>query len=151
MQFEPADHPLYEVAFPIGRFVKVGVGFLVLLLGDDRVDAMALEPLANPLAAVAFVGDEITGPFAMAKMLPLCATMHHRFKGPALMLLAGLDADGDGDAVAFDDEVDLGAESAPRASQRMVRWLNEMRSLAAEQAGFGSLERPLPHRGWPAG
>lgn len=141
MQFEPTDHPLHEVTFPIGLLVKVGVGLLVPLLGDDRVNAMVLEPLANTLTAVAFVGDEFAGPFAMAPSLPLRAAMHHRFKGAALMLLAGLDADGDRDAVPLNDHVDLGAEAASRAAQRMIWWLNEMRSLAAEQPCLGGVTR----------
>jgi hypothetical protein len=53
------------------------------------VGAMVLEPLANALTAVAFVGDEFSWPLAMAQALPLRTPMYHRFKGAALMLLTG--------------------------------------------------------------
>src|SRR5262249_61978617 len=88
-------------------------------------------------SAIVFVRGEFAWPFAMAPSLLLRPPMHHRLKGAALMLLSGLDADGNGDAVSLDDHVDLGAETAPRAAQRMICWLNEMRPLTAKQPSLG--------------
>jgi hypothetical protein len=48
--------------------------------------------------------------------------------------LTGRDVDAQDGAVSITDEVDLGAEAAARATERMVMWLLELRLLAAAQS-----------------
>lgn len=51
---------------------------------------------------------------------------HQGNKGFALVPLASGEANADRDAVALDQEVDLGAEAAARVAQRMLRRLDEL-------------------------
>ena len=51
-----------------------------------------------------------------------------------LVRLSGRDVDAQDGAVSITNEVDLGAEAAARASERMVMWLLELRPLAAAQS-----------------
>ena len=67
------------------------------------------------------------------------------------MRLPRRDVDGNDEAVALTNQVDLRAEAAARTTRRMVRWLLELRSLASAQPSraarlFFPPRRPL---GWP--
>lgn len=63
------------------------------------------------------------------------------------MRLAGRDVDGHDETMAITHQVDLGAESTPRAPERMLRRLLQLRRLASAQPPrgappFSPLRRP---------
>jgi hypothetical protein len=64
------------------------------------------------------------------------------------MALPRRDVDGNDEAVAFTNQVDLRAEATTRTPERMVRWLLELRLLTPTQSSravrlFFSPRRPL--------
>jgi hypothetical protein len=64
------------------------------------------------------------------------------------MALPRCDVDGNDEAVALTYQVDLRAEAATRTTERMVRWLLELRLLTSAQPSravrlFFSPRRPL--------
>ena len=63
------------------------------------------------------------------------------------MRLAGRDVDGNDETMAITHQVDLGAESAPRAPERMIMRLLQLRLLTSAQPPrvaplFSPLRRP---------
>ena len=121
--FVPAHDLLYDVPLPIGGLVKVLVAWLVGSSGNGRFDLTPLTPPPDARIAVPLVGSEATWPTTLAAPAVNQSTRHRGLERLALMPLSGGDMDRDDETVAVADQMDLRAEPASGASQRMVRWL----------------------------
>jgi hypothetical protein len=143
----PADHPLNDVALPIGRSVEALISWLVRLRRDHCGDVPPPTPAANAGIAVSLVPRQALRPTALTPALVKQAPGHRRLQRLALMRLTGCDVDGHDETVAITHQVDLGPEPAPRPPERMVGRLLHLRRLTSAQPPraappFSPLRRP---------
>src|SRR5437867_3915827 len=109
----------FHAAFVAGRFV--------ILVRDDRSDALPAEPIAHVLSAVALVGDEFLGLMPPAEPLsPPPDQAGHRLSddrfGPRrLVHLTGGHFDGERSARTVSNQMEFRAKPASAAAQRVVR------------------------------
>ena len=122
MLLEPADQALDDVALTVGAPVHQAWPGLGGKLGDDRRDATAAEMLADRSAGIAAVGEQ--GPRAAAWSALARAShgpgRHQGLERGLLVALAGGQDEGDGSAAPLAAQVELAAEAAPRAAERLA-------------------------------
>ena len=149
--FVPANDLLYDVSLPIGSLVKVLLPLLVRSCRDGRYDPSPPTPAPDARITVPLVGRESPRPTALAPAAVHQPTRHRGLERSALMPLTGCDMDRDDETVAIADQMDLRAEPAPGAPQRMVRRLLHLRRLRAAQPLWtaGVFFSPPPPHGWP--
>src|SRR5262249_45987205 len=83
----PSDHPLDDVALPIGRFIEALIAGLVRLRRDDRFDVPPPTPAANARITVTLVPRQALRPTALTRALVKQAPGHRRLQGLTLMRL----------------------------------------------------------------
>jgi len=130
---EPAHGPLDDVAPPVGGLVEVLVAWLIVPRGDHRVDVPPLQPVAHPGIAVPLVPRPLLRPAFLALLRRPLGTVHDLREALGLVALTGGHPHGQDDALAVTDQVRFGAKAAPRTSQRMIRWLLQLRCLGSAQ------------------
>ena len=133
---EPTDDSLDDVPLPVRWLVEVRVGRLILAGRNDRADVVAAKPAADSRVAVALVAGHLFRPPRVTGPARAVGAVEDRFEGAGVVSLAGRDENGQNCPCSVADEVDLGAEAASRAAQRMVCRFIELRTLRAAQARF---------------
>lgn len=144
----PTDRSLHDVPPLVGFLVEPLVAGLILPRRDHLRDSAVLAPPPDARVAVALVPRQSERPTLLAGAAVEQSLGHGRLEELALMALPRRDVDGNDEAVALTNQVDLRAKATTRTPERMVRWLLELRLFASTQlsrAGrlFFSLRRPL--------
>jgi hypothetical protein len=114
--FEPADALLDDVALPVGFLIEdhvwIVAGLLVFLMRNHRFDSLFFKPVADRMAAVAFVSGQLFGlppsPMPAAGDEP----RHHRLQSLLFADLAGRDFDGKRSSLAVSKNVKLRSKPA---------------------------------------
>ena len=119
---QAADQALDDVALAVGAPVHQAGPGLGGELRDDRGDAAAAEMIADRPAGVAAIGQQRSGSAAWparAGTLDRTGGQQRRERG-LLVALAGGQDEGDRPAAALAAQVQLAAEAAARAAERLV-------------------------------
>ncbi len=120
--FQTPDQPLDDIALSIGAPVHQAGPGLGGALRDDGGDAAAAEVLADRPAGVAAIGQQ--GSWSMA--WPAGAgtldrtSRHQGLERGLLVALAGGQDEGDGSPVPLAAQMELAAEPASRAAERLA-------------------------------
>jgi len=119
---EPADQALDDVALAVGAPIHQTRPGFSAELGNDRGDAAAAEVVAHRPAGVAAIGQERSW---FAAWPTRAATLdragcQQRRERRLLVALAGGQDEGDGASAALAAQVQLGAEPAARAAERLA-------------------------------
>ena len=123
---QPADAPFDDVATPVEVLVELqrSAPMPLLLIGtlrDHRADVAAAQPPADSVVAIPLVPSHVLRSAAWsADPLRDADCVQHRFELCRLVPLPGRHLGRQGQAVAGNDQVDLGAVSAARAAQRVI-------------------------------
>lgn len=122
MLFEPADQPLDDIALAIGTPVHQTRPRLGGELRDDCADAAAAQMLAHRPAGIATIGQQSSRPAARPTGTGALdrASRHQGLERHLLVPLASGQDEGDRSATALAAQVQLAAEAAPRAAERLI-------------------------------
>src|SRR3954469_25321473 len=144
--FEPADQALDDVAPAVRGLIEARVRRLIFARRDHRADPAAPQLLPDAGIAIALIAGEAAWLRARAAAAaPGTPQAHGPERGldeARLVRLPGTHHGGERDAVAVDDQMQLGAEAAARAPQRVIRGL-----IGRRRHVFFPPRRPL--RDWP--
>ncbi len=110
--FEFVEEALDEVALAVERRVDGALALAVTLGRDVRPGAMRDEQFEDGAGVVAAIGDDIAG-----RSQPFDQRRHGGLVGG----LAGCEHEADWQAAAIDHGVDLGAQSATRTTDGVIR------------------------------
>jgi hypothetical protein len=144
----PAIDSFNDISLAIRLLIKVRLSGLVLASRNHSFDMMTFDPLAYFRITVTPVADQLLGPIGLPRMVRQKHMAHQGLEPFALITLAGSQVNPHHDAVAFDQQMHFGAIATPGVTQRMVRWLKDLHSSAAIEAGLqrwlltGSARRP---------
>jgi hypothetical protein len=120
---QAADQPFDDVAFAVGLPVHHAGSRLGPELRDDHSDAAAPEMIAHAMAGVPPIAEQRPGP----RSGPATAGTFHRSGGHQglesglLVALAGGQDEGDRPAASLAAQVELAAEAASGAAERLAR------------------------------
>jgi len=121
---QPADTLLDHRTLPIRLFVethgRIPPRRLVVLVRDHRADALLLEPVADSLHTVGFVGGELARLFAAACFPRGDERRHHRLKACRFMHLAGSELERQRSSLAVSNQMEFGSKPASAAAQSVV-------------------------------
>lgn len=109
---EMADHALDAVALAVETLVPSDRGLAVGSRWDDGTDAIVAQALADGVAVVALVGEEVGG----ARF----GERHHRFERRAVRRLAAGEVEGEGQASGIAETMNFTGEPAPRAAKSLL-------------------------------
>src|SRR5262249_14575311 len=113
---QAVDAPLDDVPPSVGLLVELPpAALLVLLVGDDRLDAPLPQPLAEPARRVPLVPGDLR-----RLSRPVSAFLRQGEGLLRLVLLAGADGHRQRRPLPVADQVQFGAEAALAAAQGMV-------------------------------
>ena len=120
--FQAPDQPLDDIALAIDAPVHEAWPGLGGELRDDGGDAAAPEVLADRAAGVAAIGEQGLRPMAWpARARSLDRTRRHQgLERGLLVTLAGGQDEGDGSPAPLAAQMELRAEAAPRAAERLA-------------------------------
>jgi hypothetical protein len=110
--FELVEEALDEVALPVDRGIDRALDLAVPLGRDVRVGAMGGDEIDDGTRVVAAVGDGVLGRGEIGEQ---------RRHGGLVGGLARAEHEAQRQAPAIDDDVDLGAQSASRSSDGVIR------------------------------
>ena len=114
--FEPADALLDDMALPVGFLVedhlRIVAGLLIFLVRYHRLDSLRFEPVADRMAAVAFVPGQLFGFATPAMFSAGDEPRHHRLQPFLFADLAGRDFDGKRSSLAVSKNVELRSKPA---------------------------------------
>lgn len=132
---QPADRLLDDAAAPVGLLVEDGTAVVPQLLvfpsRDQRLDAVLPKPVPHTVVAVAFVARQSLWPLAWpSNRLRDSDLIHHRLDARRFVRLTGSHFDRQRQAPTVSNQVELAAESASRAAQRVVFRLFRMATAA---------------------
>lgn len=111
VDFEMADHALDAVAIAIDAAVPANRRGAVGSRRNDRANASLSEAVADCVAVVALVGEEMLG--------PRLGERHHIFEDRAVGRFAGREVEGERDAVGVTETMNFTGEPAPRTAKRL--------------------------------
>src|SRR5687768_6165652 len=119
---EPADDALDDAAPAVGRRVEARVRALVGARRDHRADPPPAQVAPHGAIAVALVSGERVGASPRPAAAPprQVDPAEQRLDLARLMGFAWGEERGEGDPTAIDQEVELGAEPAARAAERVI-------------------------------
>lgn len=121
---EPTDALLDAAASPIQLLVEAMPSIVLMLVDaswDDTADRMTTQPLPDAREAVAFVASEARRSSASSSRGSADAhAVHDRFEPLGLVDLPRRDVRGEGESATVSNQVELAAESAARAAERVV-------------------------------
>ena len=120
--FQTPDQPLDDVALAIDAPVHEPWPGLGSELRDDGGDAATAEVLADRAAGVATIGEQSLWSTARAAgaRSPDRTRLHQGLERGLLVALAGRQDEGDGSPVPLAAHMELRAEAAPRAAERLA-------------------------------
>lgn len=113
--FEPTDAAFHDASTTVVILVKrhAVVADLVFLARDHHPDLVLPQPVADPLATVALVTGERTGPCTGAPhRLWNSNRVHHRLEPLRFVALTGTDLDRERQSRTVSNQVELAPESA---------------------------------------
>ncbi len=109
---ELVEEALDEVALSVDFAIDGAAYANVALAGDVGVGALFLDELDDGLGVVATIGDDIALELEAVEQLRGCRLVGGLARG---------EDEAHRQAAAIDDDVDLGAQSAPRSSEGVIR------------------------------
>jgi len=128
--FEPPDALLDDASTTIRLAVELDLriipGFFVVLMRDHRLDAFRLQPIADSLHAVAFVGSDFTGFVPAFSFLASASDQagdrlaDDRLGTRRFVRFSSGDFDGKRSSLAVSNKMELRSKPAPAAAQRVV-------------------------------
>lgn len=120
--FQAADQPLDEIALAVDAPVHEVLPGLGGELRDDGGDAAATQVLADRAAGVAAIGKQRLGPTAWATRAGTRdgTRRHQGLERGLLVTLAGGQDERDGPPAPLAAQMELAAEPAPRAAERLA-------------------------------
>ena len=114
--FEPADALLHHMALPVGFLIEDQVwivsGVFISLVGYYRFDSLLFEPVADRMAAVAFVPGQLFGLAPPPVLTAGDEPRHHRLQPRLFADLARGDFDGKWSSLAVRKNVELRSKPA---------------------------------------
>ena len=129
--FEPANTLLDDAATTVGLtiefHIRVVPGLFVVFVRDHRFDVRGLEPVADALHAVAFVGSDLARFVPPLSLLPPASDQagdrlaDDRLGSRRFVRFTGGDFDGERGSFAVGDQVEFRSKAASAAAQRVVR------------------------------
>jgi hypothetical protein len=108
---ELAEEALNLVALAVERLAKAWLPFAVGLCRDVRHGALGFDQVADAVCIISLVGKHDGARFEPVKQV---------VRGRGIVRLASRQAEPHGQALASDERVDLGRETAPRATETMI-------------------------------
>ena len=106
-----ADHAFDAIAFTIERLVPADRLDAVGFRGDRRTDAIFLEPIANGVGVIAFVGEEIARLHITERV--------DVFERGAVRRFARREVEGERDSFGVTETMNFTGEPAPRAAKSL--------------------------------
>ena len=147
--FEPSDTALDDISSAVGVLVEgLADGYFIRSLGDNRKDAVLVEPSTDVRKAIAFVSGDTLGSLSRsAQGLGDSDGVHDGLQVTGFVVLTGAYFGRERKAVAVSDQMDLGPKPAARASQRVVGGLVGSPFFPAPAAArLARIEVPSTHQ-----
>jgi hypothetical protein len=147
----PPHYPLHDVPPSVGCFVKLLVPRLIRARWDHVLNVPLGTPPPDARVTIPFIPCQPARPTTFPAPTVNESPRHGRLKGFTLVRLPGRDVDGDDEAVGLTHQMDLGPVAAPRATERMVLRLLQLRLfppaqlLASPRLFFSPQRQPC----WP--
>jgi hypothetical protein len=126
----PPHHALHDVSLFVRLLVERLLTRLILPGRDHLLDLAAPAPASDAWVTVALVPSQAVRPAFLTRAAVQQPPSQGRFQELALVTLPRRDVDGNNEAVAVTNQMDLCAKATTRPSKRMVKWLLKLRFFA---------------------